>query len=161
MEETEESDFYTPHKGPVISTTTGRKGKSSIAKGKSAVTSKASSNVKHTKEINAVGDDDSTERERFLREKESLVARNELLVEAQSSQRRELEEQLAHLQEQLREEMESRSKVEAELAHVKKVAVSPKTNKENLRVIDLLKQELLDVERFNSARLEEARLDLV
>lgn len=79
----------------------------------------------------------------------------------QRREQRELETQLTLLEEQLREEKEARGKAEDELTHVREAAVSPKVREENLRVIALLKQELVDVERFNSVRLEDARSDLV
>jgi hypothetical protein len=56
------------------------------------------------------------------------------------------ESELAEQKRLVETEMSARSKAEAELAHVKKVAVSPKTHKEVVKMVDILKAELAELE---------------
>ena len=87
------------------------------------------------------------EREDELAEEHDVLRRRNEELEAQlAAMRAETSSQVNALEERLRVEADARGKAEADLAHVKKVAVSPKQHKESLRMIELLKKELSELE---------------
>lgn len=94
-------------------------------------------------------------------EHSALRRRNEELEAQLAAFRAETSSKVNELEERYKMEAEARAKAEADLAHVKKVAVSPKQHKESLRMIDLLKKELSELEAARAKDEERYRQEVM
>lgn len=139
-EEEEEEGFFTPLK---VFSTIGKKAKPSRV-------IRASNYSVNSEQHDKVASSAMQELEHAM---EVLKRENEKLKSEFNDKRivmqKDLEErdsELERLQGLLKIEAENRAKLEAEVAHVKKVGISPKTHKESLKMIEILKRELSEFE---------------